>query len=69
MRIGLIGRADQTGLGIQSKEFYDHIPCKVLIIDSSALAPLEILKPNSDWYPGAKIYRLQPRFGMPCGIP
>lgn len=69
MRIGLLARADQTGLGIQSKEFYDHIPCKVLIIDSSALAPLEILKPNPDWYPGAKIYRLQPGFGMRGGIP
>src|SRR5690348_15121248 len=69
MRIGLIARADATGLGIQSKEFYDHIPCKVLIIDSSALAPLEILKPNPQWYPGSRMYRLQPGFGMRGGIP
>lgn len=36
MRIGLLARADNTGLGIQTNEFYRHMkPAKTLIIDSS----------------------------------
>lgn len=37
MRIGLIARADDTGLGNQTKEFYDHIkPAKTMVIDMVA---------------------------------
>ena len=37
-RLGLIARADNTGLGIQTKEFYDHMkPTKTLVVDISAL--------------------------------
>lgn len=61
MKIGLIARCDSTGLGIQSKEFFDHIKCKALVIDFSAMAPVKsfdsILKPNIDWYPGQKVFR------------
>lgn len=70
MRIGLIARADQTGLGIQSKEFFDHIPCKALVIDSSALMPeLALLKPNLDLYPGQQAFRLRRGSGAVGGIP
>lgn len=59
MRIGLIARCDFTGLGIQSKEFFDHIPCKALVIDFSAMAPplKDILNPNLDWYPGQTVFK------------
>lgn len=71
MRIGLIARADNTGLGIQSKGFFDHIPCKALVIDSSLLADrqTEILKPHLDRFPGCTVYQLQPGHGMCGGIP
>lgn len=36
LRIGLLARADNTGLGVQTWEFYRHMkPTKTLIIDSS----------------------------------
>lgn len=69
MKIGLIARADFTGLGIQSKEFFDHIPCKALVIDSSALPGGESLIPHTEWYPGQKVFRIQPGHGMRGAIP
>ena len=62
MRVGLIARADSTGLGIQSKEFFDHIPCKALVIDSSKLGRGEVLKPEFRNYPGQQVLQLQPGF-------
>lgn len=59
MRIGLIARMDNTGLGVQSQEFYNHIPCKVLAIDSSALGNYPVLKPYPERFPGAMIHKLQ----------
>lgn len=59
MRIGLIARMDNTGLGIQSKEFFDHIPCKVLAIDSSALGNSPVLNCYPDRFPGAIIHKLR----------
>lgn len=36
MKIGLIARADDTGLGVQTKEFYDHMDVhKTMVIDLS----------------------------------
>lgn len=52
-KIGAIVRCDTTGLGIQSKEFYDHIPCKALVVDVSRVN--QTMKQNHDWYPGAPI--------------
>lgn len=61
MRIGLVARCDSTGLGIQSKEFFDHIPCKAFVIDFSSMSPTqsfnEILKPHPEWYPGQKFFK------------
>lgn len=38
MRLGLIVRADKTGLGYQTKAFYDHLkPAKTMLIDISML--------------------------------
>lgn len=71
MRIGLIARADNTGLGIQSKEFFDHIPCKAFVIDSSLLAPshTEILMPNIDRFPGQQVFQVQPGHDMIGAVP
>lgn len=54
-RIGLIARCDNTGLGTQSWEFFNHIPCKALVIDFSAMASgsnRPILEPHFDRFPG-----------------
>lgn len=71
MRIGLIARADNTGLGIQSKGFFDHIPCKAFVIDSSLLAPShsDILTPHPERFPGQRIFQMQPGHGMTGAIP
>lgn len=38
MRVGLIARADDTGLGVQTWEFYRHMkPAKTLVVDISNL--------------------------------
>ncbi len=55
VRIGIVTRCDQTGLGIQGKEFFDNIPCKALVIDVS---PISQSKQNLDWYPNQMVYRL-----------
>jgi len=47
-KVGIIARQDFTGLGIQSKEFFDHIPCKALVIDSTKLNGTQ---QNPHWYP------------------
>lgn len=55
MRIGLIARADNTGLGIQTWEFAQHMqPAKTLVVDISHL------KRNThypDRFPGAHVVR------------
>jgi glycosyltransferase involved in cell wall biosynthesis len=56
-RIGIIARMDKTGLGIQSKEFFDHIPCKALVIDVSAIN--NTIPQRPEWYPDQTIYRIQ----------
>lgn len=54
MRIGLIARADKTGLGIQTYEFYRHMnPDKVLVVDLSHCSGQQ---PNMAMYPGATIW-------------
>jgi len=58
MRIGAILRCDNTGLGIQSKEFFDHIQCKPFVIDSSLLGNSPVLTPHSERY-GVTPYKLR----------
>jgi glycosyltransferase involved in cell wall biosynthesis len=69
MRIGLIARADSTGLGIQSKEFFDHIPCKALVIDMTNMSDSPIIKPNPDKFPGCTVYKMPKGFRLTGGIP
>lgn len=58
MRIGLIGRADYTGLGVQTYDFYRHIhPDKVLVMD---LKHLNGQASNSSLYPGAQVLKFTP---------
>lgn len=70
MRVGLIARADNTGLGIQSKEFYDHIGCtKALVIDMTEMSGSDVIKPFIDRYTGQRVYRLPKGFKLTGGIP
>jgi len=49
IRVGLIARADLSGLGFQCKALYDLLkPHKTIIIDST---PLNGREQNFDWYP------------------
>lgn len=69
MRVGLIARADNTGLGIQSKEFFDHIPCKALVIDMTEMSNSPIITPHLDRFPGQRVWKLQKGFKLVGGIP
>lgn len=43
IKIGLLAYSSKTGLGIQTREFYNHIPCeKVLIADISKLNKMPV---------------------------
>ena len=54
MRIGLIARADRTGLGIQTYEFYRHMnPSKVLVVDLSHCSGQ---RPNAEMYPNGVVW-------------
>lgn len=58
MRIGLLARADYTGLGIQTYDFYRHVqPDKTLVID---LSHLNGQRNNLAKYPGAAVLRYTP---------
>lgn len=61
-KIGIIARCENGGLGIQSKEFYDHIPCKALVVDVSKVS--QTMKQNHDWYPDSQViyYEKNKRF-------
>lgn len=53
MRVGLIARADNTGLGVQTWEFHRHMqPAKTLVVDISSRKGLAS---HPDRYPGARI--------------
>jgi glycosyltransferase involved in cell wall biosynthesis len=71
MRIGLIARADNTGLGIQSKEFFDHIQCQALVIDFSAMSPagLELLKPDLSRFPNQRVFKWGTKHNLRGDIP
>jgi len=58
MRIGLVARCDSTGLGVQTKEFYDHIkPDKTLVVDITAVnqSKGKIAKTYPRWYTGDNV--------------
>lgn len=61
MRLGLVARADNTGLGNQTLEFYRHMnPDKVMVVD---IGSLNGMVSNYDWYPNAQIVRGFPNRG------
>lgn len=52
-RLGLLVRADNTGLGYQTRDYYKHLkPHKVMLIDISSLNGN---KQHYDWYENAQI--------------
>lgn len=54
MKVGLIARAEDRGLGVQSWEFFRHIkPERTLVIDMGELA--RGFEPHYDRYPGATV--------------
>lgn len=59
MRLGILARADHTGLGYQTRAYYKHLnPAKTMLIDISALNGNE---QHYEWYPDAMIVRGFPR--------
>jgi hypothetical protein len=53
-KLGLLARADNTGLGYQTYDYYKFLkPHKTCVID---LSPING-NPQNDWYPNAQIYR------------
>lgn len=57
-RLGLIARADETGLGNQTLELYRHLaPHKTLVVD---MAHLKGNTTHADWYPSARVVRALP---------
>lgn len=55
MRLGLIARADDRGLGLQSRGFYEHLrPDRVLAVDMGDRSPFEN---HWEWYPNARVAR------------
>lgn len=65
MKIGMLARADNTGLGIQTYDFYRHIkPEKVLVVD---LQHLNGLQTDINKYPGSPIVKYTPYPAMAEG--
>lgn len=59
MKLGIIARRDRTGLGYQTKSYYDHLkPDKTLVID---LSPLNGNEQILDWYPGSPVVSVMPK--------
>lgn len=53
MRIGLVARADNSGLGVQTHEFYLHMkPAKTMVVDISHMNGNKVYL---DRYPGAQV--------------
>jgi glycosyltransferase involved in cell wall biosynthesis len=53
MKLGLVARADNSGLGVQTYEFYIHMkPAKTMVVDISMLNGNQVYL---DRYPGAQV--------------
>lgn len=53
VKLGLIARRDNTGLGYQTKDYYDHLkPYKTMVID---LSKLNGNPQNTKWYPNEMV--------------
>src|ERR1700730_17885688 len=62
MRLGLIARADNTGLGVQCFEFAQHMhPDKVLVVDYELMSPYPYNKKcHPERYPDSTIIQGNP---------
>lgn len=62
MRLGLIARADNTGLGTQTWELFNHLhPSKTLVVDYGPLSPYPYNKHcHPERYPGATVTQGNP---------
>lgn len=61
MKLGLVARADNTGLGNQTYEFYQHMkPAKTMVVD---ISDLNHNKQYFERYPGAQIVHGFPNKG------
>lgn len=61
MRLGLLARADETGLGYQTKAFYDHLkPVRTMVVD---ISNLNANQQHPEWYPGAQLVHGFPNAG------
>lgn len=59
MKLGLIARRDNTGLGYQTLSYYEHLkPIKTMVID---LSPLNGNPQNIRWYPNEQVVLGIPR--------
>lgn len=67
MRIGAICRMDNSGLGIQSREFFNHIPCKALVIDSTNFKGAGVIQ-HPEWYPGQTFLKIDRTLKIPPSI-
>ena len=57
-RVGLLSYSSNTGLGIQTKEFYDHMePTKTLVADLEKWNGMET---HHKWYPDGRVCRDMP---------
>lgn len=59
MRLGLIAVSSRTGLGYQTRDYYNHLkPAKTLVVDISAINGTT---QNPDWYPNGIFIKGFPR--------
>ncbi len=61
MRLGLLARAENRGLGIQTADFFRHLhPTKTLVVDTSAHArPQDIYPLHVERFPGSRLAVLE----------
>jgi glycosyltransferase involved in cell wall biosynthesis len=71
MKIGLIARADSTGLGTQAKEFFAHIPCKALVIDFQNMSEKSrhLLIPDLSAFPDQQVFHWGNKHPLTNGMP
>lgn len=55
MRVGLIARMDDRGLGYQTKAFYDHLEPDVTVVVDMAPVTKGAWTQHLDWYPDAVV--------------
>jgi glycosyltransferase involved in cell wall biosynthesis len=52
MKLGLVAYAEDTGLGYQTKAYYDHLkPCRTMVLKRTGLTEPRTFRQN--WYPDA----------------